>query len=282
MIRFDGQVALVTGAGRGLGRAYALLLAARGAKVMVHDAGVDRNGTGSDQNVAATVVEEIRKSGGEAEAAFDDLAVRGSAASVVDEAERRFRRLDVLIHSAGIAVHGTMSEMDDATFDRILAINGRAAIELLRAAFPVMARQRYGRIVLTVSGHGLYPGDEADLVAYGVSKAMQFGLMNSVAHEFDTAGIKVNAISPVAATRMLTTPVSAGSLRPEDVAAGVIYLASRDCPSTGLVLRAAAGKFSLGRYAVTAGVDLGAATSPEAVAAEWPAITAGPWAEPDR
>jgi len=276
MIRFDRQVALVTGAGRGLGRAYAVLLAERGAHVVVHDAGVDLHGEGSDRAVAESVVHEIRAAGGRADPAFEDLDQRGASTTLVERTARDHGRLDVLIHSAGISIHAGLADTDDATLDRVIAINGRAAIELLRAAYPVMAPRRYGRVVLTVSGHGLYPGEEGDLVAYGASKAMQFGLLNSVAAEFARVGILVNAVSPVAATRMLTRDVAPDELQPEDVAPGVVYLASPECTASGVVMRAANGRFSIGRYAVNDGVDLKGAM-PEAVAAAWDRIVAGPY-----
>jgi NAD(P)-dependent dehydrogenase (short-subunit alcohol dehydrogenase family) len=154
-IRFGGQVAVVTGAGRGLGRAYALLLGERGAHVVVHDAGVGADGRGADRSVAESVEQEIGERGGSAEASFEDLAVRGAAAKLIERIHRRHGRLDVLIHSAGISSRADLAALDDRDLDRILAINGRAAIELIRAAFPRMADGGYGRIVLTVSGHGL-------------------------------------------------------------------------------------------------------------------------------
>lgn len=281
MIRFDGQIALITGAGRGLGRTYAVLLAERGARVIVHDAGVDRDGHGHDRAVAEAVVSEIEQAGGLAEPAYEDLRVRGSARSLVEGIDARHGRLDVVVHSAGIAPRAALEDTTDDLLDRVVAINARSAIELTRAAIPIMARRRYGRIVLTVSGHGLYPGPEADLVAYGVSKAMQFGLMNGIAQAAAEDGILVNAVSPVAATRMLTRTVEPGTLRPEDVAAGVAFLASQACDSFGLVLRAAGRRFSIGTYAVNTGTELPpVGLSPEAIAAAWPTITSGPFHRP--
>jgi NAD(P)-dependent dehydrogenase (short-subunit alcohol dehydrogenase family) len=281
-IRFDGQVALVTGAGRGLGRAYADLLARRGAHVVVHDAGVAPDGTGNDPSVAERAVDEIRQRGGRADPAFEDLAVRGSAASLVTTTVERFGRLDVVVHNAGIAIRSTLSDLDDASLDRAVQVNGRAAVELLRAALPHMAERGYGRIVLTVSGHGLYPDASGYLVAYSVSKQMQFGLMNALSTDAAERGVLINAISPVAATRMLTRQVSPGSLAPEDVAPAVAFLASDACHFSGVVVRAADGKFSIGRYAVTSGIDMSGSRpiEPEALADAWAEVGGGSLAPP--
>jgi NAD(P)-dependent dehydrogenase (short-subunit alcohol dehydrogenase family) len=278
VVRFDGQTVLVTGAGRGLGRAYSLLLAERGANVVVHDAGVASDGTGFDRGVADAVVAEIRGAGGVAEAAYDDLVTPTGCERVIAAALERFGRLDALIHNAGLSLHRTPEETDEESWSRLLGVNGEAAFRLVKAAFPTMRSQRYGRIVLTLSGHALYSdASSADLVAYAATKAMQFGLMNAAAAAGEPYHIYVNAISPVAATRMLTREVGPGELLPEQVAPGAVYLASRECHVSAVVLRAANGRFSLGGYAVTDGIDFGREpATPELVAARWDQIAAGP------
>jgi NAD(P)-dependent dehydrogenase (short-subunit alcohol dehydrogenase family) len=277
-IRFDGQAVLVTGAGRGLGRAYSLLLAERGANVLVHDAGVATDGSGFDPTVADAVVAEIRAAGGVAEAAYDNLMTREGCDDVLAAAVERFGRLDALIHNAGLSLHRTLEETDEESWSRLLAVNGEAAFRLAKGAFPAMRAQRYGRIVLTLSGHALYSdSSSADLIAYATTKAMQFGLMNALAAAGEAHGIRVNAISPVAATRMFTRQVAAGELMPEQAAPGAVFLASRECHVSAVVLRAASGRFSLGGYAVTEGINLGRAPgTPEVVAARWAEIAAGP------
>ena len=276
-VRFDGQTVLVTGAGRGLGRAYSLLLAERGANVLVHDAGVAPDGTGFDPTLADAVVGEIRAAGGVAEAAYDNLLTREGCDGVLAIADERFGRLDALIHNAGISLHRAVEETDEESWSRLLRVNGEAAFRLARGAIPVMRAQRYGRIVLTLSGHALYSdASSADLTAYAATKAMQFGLMNSLAAAGEPYGILVNAISPVAATRMFTREVEAGELMPEQVAPGAVFLASRECDVSAVVLRAGNGRFSLGGYAVTEGIDLGRGpATPEMVAAQWREIAAG-------
>jgi NAD(P)-dependent dehydrogenase (short-subunit alcohol dehydrogenase family) len=247
--------------------------------VIVHDAGVRLDGSQPDPTVAEAAVEEIRHQGGKADAAFEDLAAPGAGEAIVHRIVDDRGRLDALIHSAGLAIRGRLLEADEEAVNRSLAISGIAAFGLLKAAFPAMRRQEYGRIVLTVSGHGLYPDTEDDdLVAYGMAKALQFGLLNAVQAEATRSGILVNAISPVAATRMLTRPVPAGTLTPEHVAPAVAYLASRACNVSGLVVRASGGRFSVGRYAATVPVELGAGgtVEPEAVADAWDAISGGP------
>jgi NAD(P)-dependent dehydrogenase (short-subunit alcohol dehydrogenase family) len=276
-VRFDGQTVLVTGAGRGLGRAYSLLLAERGANVLVHDAGVALDGSGFDRTVADDVVAEIRAAGGVAEAAYDNLMTPEGCDGLLAASVERFGRLDALIHNAGLSLHRTLEETDDESWSRLLRVNGEAAFRLVRGAFPVMRAQRYGRIVLTLSGHALYSdASSADLSAYAATKAMQFGLMNALAASGERYGIRVNAISPVAATRMFTRKVAAGELNPEQVAPGAAFLASRDCQVSAVVLRAANGRFSLGGYAVTEGIDLGQKpATPEIVAARWAEIASG-------
>lgn len=281
-IVFAGRVVLVTGAGRGLGRAYARLLAARGAQVVVHDAGVALDGTGQDRTVADTVAAEIATAGGRAFAAYEDLAQPVACAALVTRTMERFGRIDALVHSAGIVSYTGIEATDDLTWERLRRVNIDAPFLLARAVFPHMKRQRYGRIVLTVSGHGLFATEAEDLTAYGMSKAAQFGLMNMLASEGRSHGILANAISPVAATRMYRRRVEPGEAAPELIAPGVVFMASERCSFTAVVLRANDGNFSLGRYAVTAGVRSGrTAVAPEEIAAAWEQITAGPLRGPD-
>jgi NAD(P)-dependent dehydrogenase (short-subunit alcohol dehydrogenase family) len=278
VVRFDGQSVLVTGAGRGLGRKYAMLLAERGANVLVHDAGVAPDGSGFDRGVADRVVAEIRAAGGIAEAAYDDLVTPAGCESAVATAVEQFGRLDALIHNAGLSLHRALEETDAESWSRLLGVNGEAAFWLVKSAFPLMHAQKYGRVVLTLSGHALYSdASSADLVAYAATKAMQFGLMNAAAAAGEAYGIRVNAISPVAATRMFTREVAPGELLPEQVAPGAVFLASQECHVSAVVLRAANGRFSLGGYAVTEGIDLGRQpATPELVAARWDEIAVGP------
>jgi NAD(P)-dependent dehydrogenase (short-subunit alcohol dehydrogenase family) len=155
VIRFDEQVVLVTGAGRGLGRAYARLFAARGAALLVHDAGVALDGSSSDPGVADAVVDELRAGGARAEASYDDLGTRAGCMATVEAAVDRLGRVDALVHSAGLALRAPGKDVDESLWRRSMAVNLESAFWLAQAAFPTMRRQAYGRIVLTVSGHGL-------------------------------------------------------------------------------------------------------------------------------
>ena len=257
-IRFDGQVAVVTGAGRGLGAAYARLLAERGASVVVHDAGVNMDGTGSDPGVAQTVVDAIRAGEGTAEPCVENLMDPSACRRVIELAVDRFGRLDVLINNAGILAWHDLEETADDLWHRMVAVGVTAPFLLARAAFPMMKGQRYGRIVFTTSGRAMYvdaglPG----LSAYSAAKGAQLGLTVALAVEGERHGIRVNAVSPVAATRMLHREVEPGELAPELVAPGVAYLASSACEQSGVVLRASGGRFSVAGFTSGEGVRFG-------------------------
>lgn len=278
-IRFDGQVVLVTGSGRGLGRSHALAFAERGAQVIVHDAGVTKDGSGGDQTVADSVVAEIRAAGGQAAAAYENLESADACRELIARIETDFGRLDVLVHNAGLVHFAGVEQTDDATWRRTMAVNLEAPFWLSRAAFPLMRRQGYGRMVVTISGHGLFsPSDKTDLVAYGVSKAALFGLMNQLVAEGQADGIRVNAISPVAATRIYRRQVKPGTLTPEQITPGVVFLASSCCELSGAVLRAAGGRFAVGYFCRTEGIDFGTdPVAPETIAARWDELAAGPF-----
>jgi NAD(P)-dependent dehydrogenase (short-subunit alcohol dehydrogenase family) len=268
-IRFDGQVAVITGAGRGLGAAYARLLAARGAAVVVHDAGVAPDGSGADPSVAGAVAHEIAAEGGTAVACHDNLESADACRRIVQLAIDQFQRVDVLIHNAGLVVFADVAATDPATWDHMINLGVHAPFHLVQAALPHMRRQRYGRIVLTTSGRAMRTDWAAPgLVAYSVGKMAQLGLMVGLAADVGDADIRVNAISPVAATRVLRR--HAPELRPEHVAPGVAFLASAQCDFSGVVLRAAGGRFSMARWDVTEDADFGSEpAAPEAIAARW-------------
>jgi NAD(P)-dependent dehydrogenase (short-subunit alcohol dehydrogenase family) len=272
VIRFDDQVVLVTGAGRGLGLAYARLFAARGATLVVHDAGVGLDGSGADRTVVDAVAAELQAGGAHVEAAYDDLGTRDGCRATVAAAVKRFGRIDALVHSAGLALRARVDEVDEEFWRRSMAVNLEAAFWLAQAALPTMQAQRYGRIVLTTSGHGLdADGTAEDLVSYGAAKAGQFGLMNELAAAGRPHGILVNAVAPIAATRMYSRTVPPGERTPEQIAPGVVFLASRDCTLTACVLDAADGRFALGRYRPGEQIDFGRApVTPDEVAANLP------------
>jgi NAD(P)-dependent dehydrogenase (short-subunit alcohol dehydrogenase family) len=271
-IRFDGQVAVVTGGGRGLGAAYARLLAARGAAVVVHDAGVAADGSGFDGSIADGVVDEIARAGGIATACYENLEDAAACRRVVELAVARFGRVDALIHNAGLVVFAGIDETTPEIWNRMVNIGVHAPFHLVQAAIPHMRLQRHGRIVLTTSGRALRVEDcVPGLTAYTVAKMAQVGLMVGLAAELREENIFINAISPVAATRVLRR--HAPELTPELVAPGAIFLASSACTMSGVVLRAAGGRFSVARWSGTGGIDLGSAPAdPETIFARWPEI----------
>lgn len=271
-IRFDGQVVIVTGAGRGLGAAYARLLATRGAAVVVHDAGVARDGSGFDPTVADGIAQEIAARGGIAAACHENLEEAAACRRVVAFAMGRFGRLDALVHNAGLVIFAGLAETEPEVWDRMVNLGVHAPFHLVQAALPHMRRQRYGRIVLTTSGRAFRVADcVPGLAAYNVGKMAQLGLMVGVAAELSDIDIKMNAIAPVAATRVLQR--SAPELLPELVAPGVAFLASSACAVSGVVLRAAGGRFSAARWTGSDDIDLGPApVGPEVIAARWPDI----------
>jgi NAD(P)-dependent dehydrogenase (short-subunit alcohol dehydrogenase family) len=275
MIRFDRQVAIVTGGGRGLGAAYARLLAARGAAVVVHDAGVAQDGSGFDSAVADRVASEIRADDGLAAACCENLEDAEACHRVVGFALDQFGRLDALIHNAGLVVFSQLAETEPEFWNRMINIGVHAPFHLIQAALPHMRRQNYGRIVLTTSGRAFSVGNCAPgLAAYAVGKMAQLGLMVGVAAELRDTNIRVNAISPVAATRVLRR--HAPEMLPELVAPGVAFLASSTCVASGMVLRAAGGRFSATWLTGSDGIDLGCTpVGPEEIAARWQEIVSG-------
>jgi len=254
-LRFDDRVAVITGAGRGLGCAYARLLASRGAKVVVNDTGVNRHGEGGDRGPAQQVVDEIRQAGGEALAVTESVATAEGGQAVVDAAMRHFGRLDILIHNAGINRPAPLREMTWEQFSATLGVHLHGAFHVVRAAMPVMCDARYGRIVLTSSIAGLY--SQKNLAAYAVSKAGLIGLSNTIALEGADFGVTCNAIVPAARTRLsegVDTSSFPATMVPEEVAPTVAWLVHEKCRSTGEMFVALAGRVAQAFVAETKGV----------------------------
>ena len=268
MIRFDDRIALVTGAGRGLGAAYARALAARGATVVVHDAGVEPDGGGGDPSVAQAVADEI---GGVA--CFENLEQPDAGTKVVEEVLERFGRIDVVIQNAGLVIWEEL-DVADRSWDRMRKISIDAPFQITRAAVPVMKSRGYGRFVFTTSGRAMaVERTRPGLAAYSVAKMAQFGLMLVTAAEGEEHGIHANAISPAAATRVLVRETAPGELEPEQVVPGVLFLASEECTFSGKVLEAAGGEFDVARWVSSDGLDFGQEpVEPEVIAERWAEI----------
>lgn len=257
MIRFDGRVALVTGAGRGLGRAYATAFAERGAAVVVHDAGVERGGEGGDPSVADAVVDEIRAAGGTAVPAYENLSSEQGCVALVERAAEELGRLDIVVNNAGLVIYEEISAAH-RSWEVMRTVQIDAPFHVSRTAFAIMKRQQYGRLVFTTSGIAMSAEDtRPGLSAYCAGKMAQFGLMVVFAAEGSEHAILANAISPVAATRVYTRHAEPGELEPEQVAPGVLFLASEECNVSGVVLSAAGGRFSLRSWTAGDVVDFG-------------------------
>lgn len=252
--RFDDRVAVVTGAGRGLGREYALLLAALGAKVVVNDPGGALTGDGDDAGPAQQVVDEIVAAGGEAVASTESVATAVGGQAIVGAATQRYGRIDILIHNAGNVRPAPLSEMAAEDFDAVLAVHLRGAFHVLRAAFPTMCQAGYGRIVLTSSIGGLY-GNHA-VANYAAAKAGIVGLSNVVALEGAEHGVRCNVIVPAAVTRMAEgLDTSAYPPMGADLVAPVVgWLAHESCSITGEILTAIAGRVARVAVVESAGV----------------------------
>ena len=252
--RFDDRVAVITGSGRGLGREYALLLASKGAKIVVNDPGAAIKGEGVDAGPAQQVVEAIRAAGGEAVACLESVATPEGGQAVVQAALDAYGRIDILIHNAGNVRYGSLEEMSHADFKSVVDVHLMGAFNVVRAAFPVMAAAGYGRVVLTSSIGGLYSTPNG--ANYAVSKAGVIGLNNIVALEGAEKGVRSNIIIPGALTRMAEGLDTSQypPMGPEMVAPVVGWLAHEACSITGEMLISVAGRVARAFFAESPGV----------------------------
>lgn len=241
-LNFADRVAVITGAGRGLGRAYALLLAQRGAKVLVNDYGTTLQGGSNDISPAQSVVDEIHGFGGQAVANIDNVATPEGGRNIIDAAICRFGKIDILIHNAGIVRRAMLAEMSYEEFESVLDVHLRGAFHVLRPAFPVMCKAGYGRVVLTGSINALYGNQGA--LNYSTAKAGILGLTKVAALEGAEHGVLCNAILPVALTRMAEGIDTRGfpPMAPEQVAPAVAWLCHQHCSISGEMLISAAGR----------------------------------------
>jgi NAD(P)-dependent dehydrogenase (short-subunit alcohol dehydrogenase family) len=272
-IRFDGQVVIVTGGGGGLGRSHALEFARRGAKVVVNDLGGALDGSGGSSAAADAVVAEIAAAGGEAVADGASVTNDAGVTAMVGRTMAKWGRIDVLIANAGILRDKSFAKMEMEDFAAVVEVHLMGAVKPLKAIWEIMRAQNYGRVVLTTSSTGLYGNFGQS--NYGAAKLALVGLMHTLKLEGGKNDIRINAISPVAATRMtdnLMPPEMLTMFAPEHVTPGVVYLASRDAPS-GSILTAGAGVFAVAQIVETEGAYLGQAASAEAVRDGWTNIT---------
>ena len=258
-IRFDDRVAIVTGAGGGLGRLYALDLAKRGAKVVVNDLGGARDGSGSGAaGPADKVVEEIKAIGGEAVANYDSVATPEGGEAIVNKAVETFGRVDILINNAGILRDKTLAKMEPSEWSAVLSVHLDGAYNVTRPAFLKMRENGYGRIIVTTSAAGLY--GNFGQTNYSAAKMGLVGLMNTLKLEGEKHNIKVNAVAPVAATRLtedILPPDIQEKLRPEFVTPLVVYLCSEQCPVTGAIYNAGMGYYNRAAILTGSGAVIG-------------------------
>ncbi|MFY9809863.1 SDR family NAD(P)-dependent oxidoreductase [Aquabacterium sp.] len=272
-LRFDGRVAIVTGAGGGLGRSHALQLAARGAKVLVNDLGSARDGSGGSSAAAEAVVAEIRAAGGVAMANGCSVTDPAGVQAMVDQVMAEWGRIDILVNNAGILRDKSFSKMTLDDFRLVVDVHLMGSVYVTKAVWDIMKAQNYGRIIFTTSSSGLF--GNFGQANYGAAKMAVVGLMQTLSLEGEKYNVRVNCLAPTAATRMtedLMPPAVLSLLTPESVTPGVVFLASEDAP-TRAILCAGAGGFATSHITLTEGtVVLEGADAAEQVAARFAQI----------
>ncbi|CAG8706651.1 27283_t:CDS:2 [Dentiscutata erythropus] len=272
-LRFDGKVAVVTGAGGGLGRAYALLFGRLGASVVVNDLGVTTHGARSSSNAADKVVEEIRQSGGKAVANYDSVE---DGDKIIETAIKAYGRVDVIINNAGVLRDKSFARMTDEDWDLVQRVHLRGTYKVTKAAWPYFTKQKYGRVINTCSSVGLY--GNFGQANYSAAKLGILGFSNTLALEGRKNNVLVNTIAPTAGTRMTATiwpPEMVEAFKPDYVAPLVGFLAHESCPSTGNVFEVGCGWIAQVRWQRSGGIGFPTSKPllPEDLAAKWDAIT---------
>ena len=273
-IRYDGKVAIVTGAGQGLGRSHAIELAKRGAKVVVNDLGGAKDGTGGSSEAARAVVAEIEALGGEALANGANVANQAEVEAMVKQAMEAWGRVDILVNNAGILRDKSFAKGSLEDFQLVLDVHLMGTVNCTKACWDIMREQGYGRVVVTTSSSGLY--GNFGQTNYGSAKMGVIGLMNTLVQEGAKYDIRVNALAPTAGTRMtegLIPEKAFDLLTPETVTPAVLYLVSEDAPNK-TILCAGAGAYAVAKIVETDGVWLNPQEqTPEGIAAHWAEIT---------
>ena len=273
-IRFDGRVAIVTGAGNGLGRAHALGLAARGAKVVVNDFGGARDGSGGSLTPAESVVDEIQKAGGVAIADGADVSDAAQVKAMVERATAQWGSVDLLCANAGILRDKSFAKMEPADFAKVLDVHLTGTFYCCKAVWEGMRARNYGRIVLTTSSSGLY--GNFGQANYAAAKTAMIGLMNVLAEEGRKTDIRVNTISPTAATRMteeLLPSQALALMKPEAITPAVLFMLGDNAP-TRTIMGAGAGSFAVVRLLESEGVNFAEGEwTPETIAAHFADIS---------
>ena len=271
---FKGRVAIVTGAGGGLGKQHALALAARGAKVLVNDLGGNVHGEGGSVSAAQAVVDEIRAAGGEAMANGASVTDFEAVKAMVQQAVDAWGRVDILVNNAGILRDKSFAKMDLADFRLVMDVHVMGAVHCTKAVWPHMQAQNYGRVVMTTSSSGLY--GNFGQANYGAAKMALAGLMQTLSIEGEKHNIRVNCLAPTAATRMtagLMPEAVLQALEPSAVVPAMLVMASDDAPNRTIIC-AGAGSFEVAHITLTQGVHLGTGPDvPEQLAAALAQVT---------
>ncbi|TDH56419.1 SDR family oxidoreductase [Mycobacterium eburneum] len=268
------RVIVVTGAGGGLGREYALTLAREGASVVVNDLGGARDGTGAGHNMADHVVAEIKDAGGRAVANYDSVADEAGAANIIKTALEEFGKIDGVVSNAGILRDGTFHKMTFDNWNAVLQVHLYGGYHVIRAAWPHFREQSFGRVVVATSTSGLF--GNFGQANYGAAKLGLVGLINTLSIEGAKYNIKANALAPVAATRMtedILPPEVLAKLKPEFVAPVVGYLCTEEVPDTGSVFIVGGGRVQRAALFENAGANFENPPSVDEVAAQWETIT---------
>lgn len=274
---FTGRVAVITGAGAGLGRCYALELAKRGAKIVINDLGGSRDGVGSNDSAANKVVEEIKAMGGEAVPNHDNVATADGGQNIIKTAIDAFGKVDILINNAGILRDKTFTKMEEENWDSVMNVHLKGAFNVSKPAFENMKNNGFGRIVMTTSGAGLFGNFGQS--NYASAKMGLVGLTNVLKIEGAKYNVKVNVLAPVAASRLtedVLPPELFQKLKPDFVAPAVLYLCSDKCTDSGMIINAALGYFSRSAILTGPGAILSdgkTVPTPEDVMENWAKIT---------
>ncbi|MBV1883934.1 MAG: SDR family NAD(P)-dependent oxidoreductase [Pseudomonadales bacterium] len=272
-ISFEGKVAIVTGAGGGLGKSHALELARRGAKIVVNDLGGSMDGSGGSSDAALAVVEEIKALGGEAIANGGSVSDRAGAKSMVDDAVKHFGTVHILINNAGILRDKSFSKMTLDDYKIVMDVHIDGSVNVAKYCWEIMKKQNYGRILMTTSGSGLF--GNFGQTNYSTAKMAMVGFMNTVQLEGKKYNVRTNCLAPAALTRMtenLLPGEIAESLPPELVTAGALYMVTEDAPN-GVILQAQGGSFGVAAMMQNEKINLGDKATVDDVADHWAEIS---------
>ncbi len=279
MLNYQGNIVLITGAAQGLGLEYAKSFLGRGATVIMQDSGANKEGVIVNPEGIFRTVETLNLASGHAVAKNSDISNQMACQNLIDEIIERYQRIDIIIHNAGWVGYQSIDAWDESIFDRMMSITTKTPLWLIQAAWPTMVQQQFGRIIVTTSDRAIYSQySQMGLISYAAAKMAILGAMNILAQEGEQHNIRINAISPVAKTRMWGITEQPHDLQPELVSPGILYLASSLCDESGWILRASNGQFHATKYFEAANVrypiDLAAinANSPEEIHQNWAPI----------